>query len=901
VEGAGTSIKGWNPHEDLMTRTRRWFRFPSRTPNDVRDDVRDEIGFHLDMRTEHLIGEGVAPQEARAQAAREFGDLSRSSASLRRQDEQLERQRTFTRLWSDARHDTIYGLRLLVRDRGFSSAAVLTLAVAIGGNTAVFSVVNAMFFQPLAIHAPEEMARIHPGQSTVSWPNLQDFRERNAVFTDVVAQGNTAMTLSGDPLSIRVWASLVSADYFSVLGAAPLIGRPLHADERSANVVILSERLWRTRYSGSPSILGQTIRLDGRPYEVVGVMPRTFRGVAPAGLTRDLWVPFDASGAHRGIAADRTAARFEAFGRLKPGVSVEAAAGAMKVLGAQMASEFPETNKTYASMQIFGAHGLGLFQGFGKTLMPVFVFIGFLTIVTGLVVVIGCVNLAGLLLARAAARRQEIAVRLALGAGRGRVVRQLLTESVVLALVGGGSGLALGMLLTTAASAAVAHLPIPIELNMPLDRRVLAYTFGVSMMCGLLFGVVPARRASRLQLVDSLKTDGGGGRARQRFRQALLVTQVAVSALLLFWSGLFARSLMHADRVDPGFDSSGVLLAEIRVADDRPGAHERAEAAFVELHTRVRELPGVDAVGWSSVVPLALLGNERFRVSPREAAQGTPGTWVNASRLSPGWFGAVHIAIVAGRDFTWLDRQGSLPVAVVNETLARQFWNGNAVGRQLRYGAGTVDIVGVVRDSKYWTLGEAISPMVYLPWRQSPSFSNPDPTLHVRTSNPRVVSERIRELVQGVVPEASPAMKPMRDAVAVATVPARIGAIVMGAFGLLGGCLAMLGIYGLISYILAQRWREIAIRRAIGASTHHIVRVVVGSSAVLALGGLTAGVAAGALTAPLLGGLLVGVSPRDPLVVTATALMILGTVVVASAPLAFRAARIDPLAALKAD
>ncbi len=878
-------------------RTRRWFRFPSRTPNDVRDDVRDEIGFHLEMRTEHLIGDGVAPEEARAQAAREFGDLARSSASLRRQDEQLERERTFSRLWSDARHDTIYGLRLLLRDRGFSSAAVLTLAVAIGGNTAVFSVVNALFFQPLAIHAPEEMARIHPGQSTVSWLNLQDLRERNAVFTDVVAQGNTAMTLSADPLAIRVWASLVSADYFTVLGAAPLIGRPLQADEPSANVAILSERLWRTRYNGSPSILGQMIRLDGRPYEVVGVMPRTFRGIAPAGLTRDLWVPFDAGGAHRGIAADRSAARFEVFGRLKPGVSVDAAAAAMKVLGAQMASEFPETNQTYASMQIFAAHGLGLFRGVGKTLMPVFAFIAFLAIVTGLVIVIGCVNLAGLLLARAAARRQEIAVRLALGAGRGRVVRQLLTESVVLALIGGGSGLALGLILMTAASAAITRLPIPVELNITLDLRVLAYTFAVSMICGLLFGLVPARRASRLQLMDSLKPDGGGGRARQRFRQGLLVTQVAVSALLLFWSGLFARSLMHADSVDPGFDPSGVLLAEIRLADDRPGARERADAAFVEIHSRVRDLPGVEEVGWSSIVPLALLGNERFRVSPLEAPQETPGTVVNASRLGPGWFGAVHIAIVAGRDLTWLDRQGSPAVVVVNETLARQFWNGNAIGRQLRYGKSTVEVVGVVRDSKYWTLGETILPMVYLPWLQGPS----ETTLHVRTSNPRVVSERIRELVQELVPEATAAIKPMRDAVAVATIPAQIGAMLMGAFGLLGGFLAMLGIYGLISYILVQRSREIAIRRAIGASAHHIVRVVVGSSAVLALGGLVAGIAAAALTAPLLSSLLVGVSPRDPLVVTATALMILSTVVVASAPLALRAARIDPLTALKAD
>jgi predicted permease len=882
-------------------RIRRRFRDASRTPNDIREDVRSEMAFHLDMRAKQLIGEGVAANEARAQALREFGDLSRSYASLTEQAEKVERTRAFRRLWSDLRHDAIYGLRLLVRDKGFSIAAILTLTVAIGGNTAVFSIVNALFFQPLAIHAPHEMARIQPGQSTVSWPNLQDLRERNDVFTDVVAQGNTLITLGLDSRPVRVSAALVSANYFGVLGAAPLAGRPLHADERSAQVVVLSERLWRREFGGSPSIIGQTIRLDGRLHEVIGVMPRTFRGMAPAGLTRDLWLPVDINGAHKGLATDRSAVRFEAFGRLKTGVSVEEAAAAMRVLGAQMASEFPETNETFASMEIFAAHGVGLFRGGGQTLLPVFAFVGFLTVVTGLIVLIGCVNLAGLLLGRSAARRQEIAVRLAIGASRGRLVRQLLTESIVLALVGGASGVMLAALLMASTSAAMTHLPIPIDLNVALDVRVLAYTFGVSMVCAILFGVVPARRAARLELVNSLKPEGGSGRARQRFRQALLVTQVAVSALLLFWSGLFARSLMHADSIDPGFDPSGVLLAEIRLADDTLGAQERAEAAFVELHTRVRELEGVEEVGWSSIVPLALLGNERFRVSPVDAPPDTRGTRVNASRLSPGWFATLRIPIIAGRDFTWQDRDGSPPVVVVNETLARQFWNGNAIGQRLRYGSATPEVVGVVRDSKYWTLGESILPAVYLSSRQSRAFSDPDPTLHVRTANSAVVSERIRQLIQELVPGAPAAMKPMNEAVAVATIPARIGAMVMGAFGLLGGFLAILGIYGLIAYILVQRSREVAIRRAIGASTRHIIRVVVGSSAALAVGGLLVGVTAAALAAPLLGGLLVNVSPRDPLVIAATVLTIISTAVVASAPLAFRAARINPLTSLKAD
>jgi predicted permease len=878
---------------------RRLFRFPSRSSRDVRKDVSEELAFHLDMRTERLIEEGLPADRARAQALREFGDVTRSATSLAAHGDREERKRGLSRAASDLRQDVRYGLRLIVRDKAFSIAAVLTLAVGIGGNTAVFSVVNALFFQPLAIRAPHAVVRIYPGSSTISWPNLEDIRERNTVFTDVVAQGNVLMSLASDPLPVRVSAGLVSLNYFSALGAGPLFGRGLLPSDRGSDVVVLGEVFWRTRLGGSPAIVGQTITLDGRARQVVGVMPRAFRGIAPAGFTRDLWIPIDVDRAHRGLAADRAAARFEAFGRLQPGVCVEQAAAAMQVVGARMATEQPDVNQRFTSTEVFAADGIGLFRGVGKTLLPVFVFVGFLAVVSAFVLGIGCVNLAGLLIGRAAARRQEITVRLALGAGRGRLVRQLLTESALLSLVGGVCGLGLAAALTSGISILAGRFPIPLDLNIALDLRVLAYAFGVSMVCAMLFGLIPARRASRVQLVDSLNGRGIGGNTRQRFRQVLLITQVAVSALLLFWSGLFARSLLHAGSVNPGFDPSGVLLAEIQLVDDGPDPSRRSDAAYVEIQNRVRQLPGVDAAGWSSVVPLALMGNERYRVSPSHAPADAPGTWIVASRLSPGWFAAVRIPVVTGRDFTWQDHEGSPRVAVVNETLARQFWNGNAVGQRLRAGTSTMEIVGVVRDSKYWTLGEEIAPTVYQPFRQVPA-SHPQ-TLHVRTANARVTAEQIRQVVHELVPGAAAAMTPMSDAVAVATVPARVGAIVMGAFGLLGAFLATLGIYGVISYIVVQRAREVAIRRAIGASTGHIIRVVVGSSAALALVGVVCGVAAGALSAPVLGGVLIDVSPRDPLVALATLLAVLGTATLASVPPALRATRVDALAALKAE
>ena len=878
---------------------RRLFRFVTRTNDDIQDEVRDELAFHLEMRTADLIAEGRAPAEARAQAAAEFGDLRRASGILTQDGQRHERARFWSRAWGDLRRDTKYGVRLLLRNKGFAATAVLTLAVAIGGSTATFSIFNALFLQPLAFRSPDEIVRIHTGESTASWPNVADIRERNTVLSDVVAQGNAQVSLSIEPLPVRVASALVSANYFEVLGAVPLLGRSLRSDDPGSSAVVIGERLWRSKLGASPAVVGQTIVLDGQRREVVGVMRREFRGIAPAGLARDVWMALDVNGAHRGLATDRLTNRFEVFGRLRPGVSVEEATAAMRVLGARMAVEHPESNQRFTAVEVLPASGVGLYRGMGNALMPVFTFLGFLTAVALLILLISCANLSGLLLGRAAARRQEIAVRLALGAGRFRLIRQILIESAVLALVGGALGVAIAAGLTFALSSASSALPSNFDLTVTVDRRVLAYALAISLGSAMLFGLAPAFRATRVQLVDSLKSDGLRSGPRQRFRQALIVGQVALSALLLFWSGLFARSLLQVNRVDPGFDPAEVLLAEVELADELPGALLRVDWRFVAMHERVRQLPGVESVGWSSIVPLALLGNERFRVSKEEDPPGEQGTRVVASRLSPGWFAAVRIPLVAGRDFTWQDREGAPMVVVVNQTLARQFWNDHAIGRRIRYGSALAEVVGVVRDSKYWTIGEATSPTVYLAFRQVPALY--PPTLHVRTRDPRGTGEGIRQAVQDLVPGRPAALTPMRDAVAVAALPARVGALVTGACGLLGALLATLGVYGLIAYIVVQRSREVAIRRAIGAPTIHIVRVVVGNSAVLAAVGMILGLVAASLSAPLFGGLLVNVSPRDPLTLVAVACVVLSTAVLASAPAALRAARLDPSSVLKAE
>jgi predicted permease len=881
-----------------MKHFRRLFRFTARTTADVHAEVAEELQFHLEMRARDLIAEGVPPTEAKRRAMQEFGDVAAAAAQLNKDGAHLERRRSIGRFFTELRQDSAYALRVLSRNRRFAATAVLTLGVAIGGNTAIFSVVNVLFFQPLAIRAPQDVVRIYTGESTISWANADDIRRRNAVLSDVFVQSQYSVSLPGDPLPVVVRAGLVSMNYFSALGAPPLVGRTLRSDDAAADVAVLSERLWRSRFGAAESIIGTTISIDGRPREVIGVMPAAFRGIAPPALGPQLWIPVDVSGIHRALVADRGATRFEAYGRLGSGVSAGQAEAALRVLGNQLAHEFPATDARFTATEVFPASGIGLYRGVGKALLPVFTFVGFLAVIAGFILFISCANLAGLLLARATARRQEIAVRLALGAGRGRLIRQLLTESVILALMAGAAGLAIATVLASGISRMISGLPFPVELDLTVDRRVLVYALCVSTVSAILFGLSPARRASRISVVDSLKGQHDGGGARQLFRQGLIIAQVSVSTLLLFWAGLFGLSLLHAGKVDPGFDPAGVLLAQVPLVSDGQAATAGSSDAWLEeLQDRVREFPGVQSAGWASIVPLALLGNERFRISRAEGDTGEEPMWIVASRLSPGWFSTVRIPLIAGRDFTWQDRQGAPEVAIVNETLARRLWDGAAIGRRFRHGDRIAEVVGVAGDTKYWTLGEVTQPEVYLPARQV--IGAHVLTLHVRTTDLRGTAERLRAAVQELRPGAPASMTPMDEAVAVALLPARTGALATGAFGLLGACLATLGVYGLISYLIVQRSREIAIRRALGASTAHLIRILVRSSIVLSAIGLIVGIALGSASAPLLGGLLVGVSPIDPLAAGGTALIVFGAAALASIPRALQGSRVDPLESLR--
>jgi predicted permease len=874
---------------------KRLFRFVRRSPNDVRDDVQEEFAFHLEMRVDDLVAQGLTASEARAQALREFGNQTAGADACVREGTTVERQRTLTRLADELWQDASFGARLLRHSPGFATVAILTLAVAIGGNTAIFSVVNALALKPLPVRAPEEVVRIYPGESRTSWLNYQDLARQSTAFSEIAAHTGTTRALTLDDTTASMAGETTTSNYFTMLGVPAVLGRPYFPSDARADVIVLAERTWRTRFGSDPAIVGRTMLVAGRSFEVIGVMPRGFRGARAPGFVSEFWVPIDPSQSRR-LLEDRGRNAFEIVARLAPGVSAEQAQAATVVVGKRLATEYPEAASRLGLSEVFRIDGVAAFRGFTKTLAPLFAFVGLMTIVAGLVLLVGCANIAGLLLGRGAARRREIGVRLALGAGRGRLIRQLLTESLLLALVGGIVGGVLALWLGGSINLLVSRLPVPIEFDLTLDRRMFVYTLALSLLTAVLCGLAPARSATRMTVVPALKLAVGEHDTRperQRLRHWLVVGQVALSCALLLWAGLFARSLSNAHQVDLGFDPAGIVLAHLHFDDDvtRSGA---IVPQLAELQTRISGLPGVQAQGLGKIVPLAFRGREEMTMRTETDPVDQRGRWVLVNRVSPAWFRTLRIPLRAGRDFSGADGVGAPRVVVVNETLARQFWNGSALGKRL----DGAEVVGVVQDSKYWTLGEVSRPTVYTAYLQRPEA---EVTVFVHTSDVAGTAKGLRTEIARLYPTMVIDVQPMADAVGAALVPAQVGAAATGAFGALGALLAMMGIYGLVAFTVAQRTREIGIRKAVGATTSEIVRLVTFGTAVPVAIGLVLGLGAGALGAFALGGFIVGVSPADPLTLTATTVLVLGTTLAASTLPALRAASVDPLKALKAE
>jgi len=813
--------------------------------------------------------------------------------------------------------DLRYAVRLLVRSPLFALTAIVSLAIGIGANTTIFTIANALLFRPPAgVVDPGrlvDIGRSQDGQGfdNGSYPNYLDIRARSTSFDGVYAYrlGAEPMSLGGPDGAERVFGSMVSQNYFSVLGARAAVGRLFSAIDSeqpgAAPVAVLSHSFWRRRFNGDSALIGQAIRLNGRPFTVVGVAPPEFSGTSV--LTCDLWVPItmigEVSPRRSGSLLTSRASVWLVMGaRLKDGVSAAQAQAELTAIGTSLEREFPVENRG-KGLRVAAQSPI---PGNGA---PVAAFFAVLMGIVSIVLAIACANVAGVLLARATSRRREIAVRLAIGAGRWRLVRQLLIESMLLFLIGGALGLALARIMTSLLVALLPALPLPVDLSLPLDLRAVAFTIGLSLIAALLAGMAPALQASRAEVVGDLKADALGGPERQRLRNAFVVGQVAFSIVLVVAAALFARALNRAGTIDPGFDPAGLELASLDLS--LAGYTSETGPAFADqLIQRVRSLPGVEAATLAAMIPLGNGGMGIGALAVPGAQSGQPRSFeTDWNVVTPGYFAAMRMRLVSGRDFTDADRTGSVPVIIVNQTAARRWWpNEDPIGKTLLQDTGTraepgatrtLTVIGVAGDAKYRSLGEEPRAFVFVPISQQ---FVPRTTIIARSTNGQRLTAQLRALVAQLNPNLPIVMaQTFDDYSALGLVPQRVAASVSGSLGLVGLLLAALGIYGVTTYMVASRTREIGVRVALGAQPAAVVGMVLRQGMSLALWGAAIGLALAAAASRLLGSLLFGVAPADPLAFGGSALLFVVIGLVACFVPARRAAQVDAMTALRHD
>jgi len=803
--------------------------------------------------------------------------------------------------------DVRYGARMLAKRPGFTAVAVLLLGLGIGANAAIYSWIEVFLLTPLrgASHADAMVVvkgtTLTRNDISVSYPNYADMRDRLPESIGGLAAFRTiALNLRVDDEAERAWGELVTANIFDVLGVVPEHGRLLAPDDDRAPgaspVAVLSHDYWQRRFGGDQSAVGRVVSVNGTPFTIVGVAPPEFRG-ATTGMRLDLWVPMMMQPAVYG-GGDRLGSRGNAWlnvlARLAPGHELPEAQRDLARVAAGLAEEYPDVNAD---------RGVALYplwrdpQSAAAVFGPV---LGLFVAVTAVVLLIVCANLASLLLARGMVRQREIAVRLALGASRTRILRQLLTESVLLAILGGAAGLLLAVFISRALGSLVPPTPLPVATDVHFSARVPLLSFLLALGTTLIFGLVPALQASRPALVPTLKESRGmSGGHRRRFRSALVAAQVALSVLLLVGAGLFVRTFDYAREADAGFDLQNGLLASL---DLLPGGYDegRGTQFFRELLSGISRVPGVEAAALARDIPLTLGGagsDTTVEVEGYVPAEGEELT-TYYDRISPGFFTALGVPVLAGRAFTDNDVDGSEPVIVINRTMAERYWpDGAAVGRRVRIG-DWFTVVGVVEDVAYRGVGAPPRPYMYLPLY---AFYRPDMTLIVRTagepgSTLEGVRRELRNLDAGV---------PLFDVRTVESHRAmgaflpRVAAVVLAVFGAVALLLASVGLYGLLAFVVSERTSEIGIRVALGADKSRIVRLVVRQGLVLAAAGAVAGLLLAALLFPLASSQLVGISPRDGLTYTLAAVVLLVGALLASYLPARRAAGVDPIRAIR--
>lgn len=803
--------------------------------------------------------------------------------------------------------DLRFGLRMLIKKPGFTVVAVLSLALGTGANTAIFSLVNTVMLRPLPIEKPQQLVALNNTAeghafATFSYPNYKDFRDRNEVFSGLIAYRFQPLSLSHEGINERVWGFEVSGNYFEVLGVGAALGRVISSEDDLTPgghpVAVMSYKCWQQRFGADQSIIGKEVIVNGRSYMIIGVAPQGFYGTEVVSAP-DLWFPV-AMQAQLEIGNswlnDRRVEGVFVQGRLKPEVTTARAQTALNAIALQLEREYPDINEDKrVALSPPGLFGLA-FRG------PALGFAGLLMAIVGIVLLLACINLANLLLARAAERRREIAVRLALGASRFRLVRQLLTESLLLALAGGGLGLLPALWLLNLAMAFKVPINIPGAIDLRLDYRVFIFTVLLSIATGVLFGLLPALQATKTDLVPALKDEGsfGGGR-RSWLKSTLMVSQMALSLVLLVGGGLMLRALERAQTIDLGFDPQHAVEVafDLRLQGYESGQAKEFQKRLLE---RVRALPGAQATGMADMVPVDLhFSRTGVFIEGQAVARTTNAPTAMVNRVSPGYFQAMSTRLLQGRDFTEQDDEKAARVAIINETFARRFFPGeDPMGKRFSMGspeATKTQVIGVVQDGKYAGLNEDPKPFVSRPLWQS---SVGPTSVIVRTEDdPQRLIAAVRREVQEMDSHIPMSGATLVEKLSLPKLPARIAASILGSFGLLALALAAIGIYGVISYAVSTRTHEIGIRMALGAQKADVLKLVMANGMALTLTGVALGLAAALVLTRLMKSLLFGVSATDPMTFTVASLLLAVVALVACYLPARRATRVDPMDALR--
>ncbi|HET9743659.1 MAG TPA: ABC transporter permease [Terriglobales bacterium] len=869
--------------------------------NDRDEELNAEIEAHLKMAERDRVERGATATKAHEAALREFGNVGLVTETTRAM--------WGSSFWERLIQDLRFGARSLRKTPGFTFVAVLSLALGIGGNATVFSWVQAVLLHPLA-GVPQsnrlvavETVMPNGEYHTSSYPDYRDFRDQNHVFSGVVGAEliNTMVKLPQESEPERNWGEIVTENFFDVFGVQAEHGRFFHqADAHGLNSdpdVVLSYRFWQKRFGADPHVIGSAVTINQHPFTVIGIAPPGFTG-AIVGIAAQYWVPIMMEPVAQGADLEYRAPGFiHILGRLRPGVSIEQANSELQTISARLQSQYPANSKSV------GVHVFPLWEahyGLQPLLLPV---LGFLTIVVVLVLLIACANVANLLLARATVREREIALRAALGASRARLVRQLLSESLVLAVLGGIGGVALAY---GASNLLMYFLPpahLPMGLPLGLDVRVLLFTLALTLVTAVLFGLTPALQASRPNVNQSLQEGGrtaSGSAGRQRLRNLLVVTETVLSVVLLVGAGLLVRSLRAAEHTDPGFNPEHVLLAAMSLGGSNGYTDVQAAQFYGRLVEQLKTLPGVKSASMEHWVPLWFEGRgstrptiEGYTFRPEEDHS------IDYNVVGQDYFGTMQIPLLQGRDFSLRDNLNSPMVCIVNETMAKRFWPGqNPIGHRLNSWGVLWTIVGVAKDTKYHSMNEQRQSFLYFPLLQD---TESDANILIRTDGPPLqFLTTVRAQVHALDPAATIVdSDDLGNLLSVSLFSYRIAASLSTVLGILGLLLASVGLYGVLSYSVNQRRQEIGIRMALGADRRSVLRLVVGGGLRLSLIGIVLGLAAALIFGRGLGSLLYGVQASDPVTLVGVAIVLLIVGLLACYLPARRATLVDPIVALR--